>query len=203
MLSLSLQLERLYRISHEHRDGERPDAARDRRDKGGPLARLLKLDIAYDLVAYPVYPDVHHDGALFHPFTLYYACPADRHDEHFSPLHMSRQISPLAGCDVTDRGSGKFIQEQEADRFADYLAMADYHRLFSVQIDPCGFYQFHDGERCARSYPHLAEYHLPHVLRMHPLHIFQRVYVYVYLFGIYMAWERQLQQYAGDRDILV
>src|SRR5690606_1970403 len=105
-----------------HRDGHRSDAARHRRDVAGDLGGGEEVDVAADPATDLVDADVDHDGALPDHVRVDQSGLADGDDQDVRPARVRGEIP---GADMADGHRGEVVEQQDRDRLADDLAVAD------------------------------------------------------------------------------
>ena len=140
-------LRRQQRVAQQHRDRHRADAAGDRRDQPGALARGLEVDVADSPASVRLIPTSITVGARLDPVAPDQARAPDGGDEH---VGAAADLGEVARARVADGHGGVGGQQQRGDRAADQVRAADHDGLGALERDVVAAQQLHHARRRAR-----------------------------------------------------
>src|SRR5690606_29478683 len=129
----------------------------------------FEVDVAGDAaLRQRVDPDVDHDRARLQHVAGHEVRAADGDDDDVRALRVGAQV---ARPDVADGHGREVVQQEYRDRLPDDLAVADDHRLRTLQIDAGLLDQVQGRGGGARDELRLAVEDRPHVRGIHALDV--------------------------------
>ena len=152
--------------------GQRPDAAWDRRDRRGDLARRFEVDVADDPTVDHVDPDVHDDRARLEHGAGHEPGLAGGHDDDVGPADVPGQI-PRSTMAHGDRRV--LLDQQERSGHPDDGRPADDDGVAPLDLDPRSAQDLDRGVGRGRQEAVVAEAKQPGVERMDPVDVLGRV----------------------------
>ena len=157
LLNAVLELCRLERILHQHGNGHRAGAARDRRHIGG-LLHHLGSNIAADLaLGVAVDADIDNDRALLDHIGRDEARFADSGDQN---IRAAADLCEILCAAVADGDRAVTVQQQHTHRLADDVRAADDHAFLALGIDAVLVEQLHHARRRTRYEIEVADHDL-------------------------------------------
>ena len=159
-------------MGQEEGVGDRADAARHRRDRRGHGAGRLEVDVADELVADHVDPDVDDDRTRAQHLAGDQARDAGGHDHDLRVPGVAGEVAVLR---VADRDRGVLAEQQERGRLADDVRAPDDHDPLARERDVRTLQDLDRGVGGRRQEPVVAEAEQAGVARVDAVDVLGRI----------------------------
>ncbi len=159
-------------MGQEEGVGQRPDPARDRRDRRGDIDRRCEVDIAHDPAIDDVDPDIDHDRTRLEHRTGDEPGFAGGNDHDVGTTDVAGKIARAA---MADADRGVLLDQQERRRHPDHRGSTDHHGVLTRDLDARPAQDLDRGVRGCRQEPVVAEAQQAGIERMDAVDVLGRV----------------------------